>query len=222
MRPPLWAKRQIEQLKDMYESGVTVGTIAAELERTQSAVKTRAQIEGLRRPKRFGAREIAALHMQAVACGLDEAHLPANPTALRILVRLANFDISAKHDLDQLCSMGHSARNKAIAILRSCGLVMVDNFSSPSEIILTRRAYRSRPKPGFVDLAAVRNGILPTMNELIDSLDAWVSASCCNPASVGRYREFIIRQLLNAQSGDITTDAFFSIFFDPKAKSKEG
>jgi len=162
----------------------------------------------------LGARQIAALHSQATASGLSDAHIPGNPTALKILVCLANIDISAKRDLDELCSTGPSARNLAIQILKTCGLILVDEFSRPSEIILTRRAYQLRPEPSFADPAAVRSGVLPTMTQLTDALDTWTAASCRNPASVDRYREFIVRQLVNAESGDITHAAFYSIFFD--------
>ena len=214
MRQPIWSKRDLEKLKNFYEGGAPTFTIAAELNRSLSAVKTRAQMKGYRRPKRFGARDIAQLHIQAVDCGLAPDHLPANPTALKILLWLANADICSKHELDKFLSIEQSTRNKAIQILKAAGLVFVDDFSRSGEIILTRRAYRSRPAPGFADPANVRNGALPTMTQLTDALDTWTAASCRNPASVDRYREFIIRQLLNAESGDITHAAFYSIFFD--------
>lgn len=221
MREPLWSKRDLEKLKNLYEGGVPTFTIAAELNRSLSAIRTQAQIRGFRRPKGFGTREIAALRNLAVECGLDPDHLPRNPTALRILLWLADADICSKRDLDKFLSIEQSTRNKAIQKLKACGLVFVDDFSRSSEVILTRRAYRSRPEPGFADPANVRNGILPSMEELIDALDTWVAACCRNPASLDRYRDFAIRQLLNAQSGDIKHDAFFSIFIDIKAKFKE-
>ena len=221
MREPLWSKRDLEELKNLYEGGAPTFTIAAELSRSMSAVKTRAQLNGFRRPKRFGARDIAHLRIQAVNCGLAPDHLPANPTALKILLWLANADICSKRDLDKFLSIEQSTRNKAIQILKACGLVFIDDFSRCGEIILTRRAYRSRPEPGFADPAKVRNGILPSMAELTDALNTWVAASCRSPASLDRYRDFAIRQLLFAQSGDIKHDAFFSIFVDIKAKSKE-
>lgn len=217
MREPLWSKRDLETLKNLYEGGVPTFTIAVELNRSLSAIRTQAQIRGFRRPKGFGTREIAALRNLAVECGLDPDHLPTNPTALRILLWLADADICSKRDLDKFLSVEQSTRNKAIQILKAAGLVLVDDFSRSSEVILTRRAYRSRPEPGFADPTNVRNGLLPSMDELIDALDTWVAASCRNPASVDRYREFIIRQLLNAQSGDISREAFFSIFVDPKS-----
>lgn len=214
MREPNWTKRELAILKKFYESGVQSQTIAAELNRSLAAVRGRAQIQGYRRPNRMGHKEITDLRTRAVACGLDEAHLPKCPTSLKILVHLATADIAAKHDLDELCSMGTSARNLAIQDLKESGLVLVDDFSRPSEIILTRRAYQLRPEPSFADPAAVRNGALPTMTQLTDALDTWTAASCRNPASVDRYREFIVRQLVNAESGDITHAAFYSIFFD--------
>jgi predicted transcriptional regulator len=222
MREPLWSKRDLEKLKNLYEGGVPTFAIAADLNRSLSAIRTQAQIRVFRRPKGFGTREIAALRNRAVDCGLDADILPRNPTALRILIWLANDDICAKRDLDKFLSIEQSTRNKALQILKACGLVFVDDFSRSGEIILTRRAYRSRPEPGFADPANVRNGILPSMDELTDALDTWVAASCRNPASLDRYRDFAIRQLLNAQSGDIKHDAFFSIFIDTRAKSKEG
>jgi len=214
MREPNWSKRELTTLKSLYESGVPRQTISIELNRSPGAVGGRAQIKGYRRPKRSGAREIAALQKQAVACGLDEAHIPGSPATLKIVVCLANFDITAKHDLDVLCSMGPSARNQAIQILKTCDLVLVDEFSRPSEIILTRRAYRLRPEPSFGDPVSVRDGVLPTMKQLTEDLESWTAASCRNPASVDRYRAFVIRQLIHAGSGDITPAAFHSIFFD--------
>lgn len=214
MREPNWTKRELAILKKLYESGVPLQKIAAELNRSLAAVRGRAQIEGFRRPNRMGHREISDLRSRAIACGLDEAHLLKCPTSLKILVHLANADIAAKHDLDELCLMGTSARNLAIQDLKESGLVLVDIFSRPSEIVLTRRAYKTRTEPSFVDLAAVRDGILPTLDELTDALESWTVANCHNPESVDRYGEFIVRQLINAQSGDITHAAFYSIFFD--------
>jgi len=219
MREPNWTKRELAVLKKLYESGVPLQKIAAELNRSLAAVRGRAQIQGYRRPKRMGHKELSDLRSQAVACGLDEAHLPKSPAAIKIMVHLADSDIAAKHDLDRLCSMSQSGRNLAIQDLKACGLVLVDDFARPSEIVLTRRAYKTRTEPSFVDQAAVRDGILPTLDELTGALESWAAANCHNPESVDRYGEFIVRQLINAQSGDITPAEFYSIFFDPKAKS---
>jgi len=214
MREPIWTKRELAILKKLYESGVPLQEIADAINRSPSAVRGRAQIEGNQRPGRSGASQIVALRRQAIGSGLCEARLPSQPAALKIMVCLGRLDIASKRDLDELCSMGQSARNLAIQTLRTCGLVLVDEFSRPSEIILTRRAYQLRPEPTFIDPSAARDGILPAMTQLTDALDTWAAASCRNPASVDRYREFIVRQLLNAESGDISLADFYSIFFD--------
>jgi len=214
MREPIWSKHEIALLKQLYTSGVPLRSIAAQLNRSISAIRTRVQLEGMRRSNRLGANEITALQNQALACGIDPAHIPANPSPLKILIRLVIDDICCSKNLDELCSMGSSARNKAIQLLNDMGLIFADKYSSPREIILTRRAYQLRPEPSFADPAAVRSGALPTMTQLTDALDTWAAASCRNPASVDQYREFIIRQLINAESGDITPADFYSIFFD--------
>jgi len=214
MREPIWSKRELAILKDFYESGVPLPAIAAYLKRSPSAIRTRAQMHRFCRPSRVGFFGIAALQKQAIDCRFDATHIPTNPTALKILIWLLNTDIASKRDLDQTCSIGASARNKAIQLLDSLGLVLSDKYWSPSEIILTRRAYQLRPEPSFVDPAAVHAGILPTMRQLTEALDTWTAASCRNAASVDRYRDFIVRQLINVESGDIPHSAFYSIFFD--------
>jgi|GEM_PF-2161446 len=216
IRQPIWTRRQLSDLKTHYESGVPIQAIAEALGRTASAIKTRAQLNGFRRPRRCGSKEVEALKTYAAKLGLDEASLPTAPSELRILICLSQIDISSKPGLDKACSIGDSARNKAIRALRLSGLALVDNFCSPSEVILTRKAYRSRPEPVLADNDQIRLGVLPSMTKLCSELDSWLPAICRKQASIDMYRCFIIRKLENTQTGDITPADFYSIFYDLK------
>jgi len=136
---------------------------------------------------------------------------------LRILICLANKGVSSKPALDKACSVGSCARNKAIQSLSALGLVFADNFCSPTEVILKRKAYRTRPEPVLADRDQIRMGVLPTMMKLHSELDAWLPVCYENQASIEEYRAFIVRQLKNAQSGDVPRAEFYSIFYSLKA-----
>ncbi len=218
IREPKWTRRQLAELKRLFETGVPYIEIVEALGRSASAIKTRAQLCGFRRPRRLGRKESDALQAYALNLGLDEAIRPTNPTALRVLICLAQTDISTKLGLDKACLASESGRNKAVQSLRSSGLVYVDDFCSPVELVLTRKAYCSRPEPMLADDDQIRAGTLPSMTALCSELDAWLPVICRSKTSSDKYRAFIIRQLENAQSGDIATADFYSIFYNPKRR----
>jgi len=218
IRQPKWTRREIDDLKKLYETGIPYQTIADTLRRTVSAIKTRGQMCGLRRPRGLARKEIEDLKEYAANLGLDETVLPTNPTALRLLICLAKTGVSSKLALDKMCSVGESARNKAIQSLSSLGLVFVDDFCSPAEVILKRKAYRTRPKPVLADHDQIKMGVLPTMTKLHIELDAWLPACYEDEASIEENRAFIVRQLQNAQSGDVSPADFYSIFYSLNRK----
>lgn len=214
IRQPTWSQSQLATLKHMYESGVPLHAIAAELNRSVGAIRGRAQIQCYRRPKRSGLREVLAHKTQAFTLGLAIDKIPAVPTVLKIASLLAMHHVVARQNLDPLCGVGPSARNNALAALKSAGLILCDEYYSPAEVILTRRAFVDRSIPGFLDLDAVRDNRLPTEDELRESLDGWVSDVCRDPLAREPYRDFILRQFLDATSGDITVADFYSIFVE--------
>lgn len=212
-RERIWKLRDLNELKLLYEAGWPVLEIALKLKRTESAVKTRAQKNGYRRPGRIGQDGIETLQAAAIHRGLDQAILPKNPTALRILIGLADHDILTSKALEEECKIQSSSRNKSIALLQSAGLVFVDRFVNPNEVVLTRLAYSSRAEPDLGDFGQICAGVLPGMSKLGSELDTWLSAVCRNEGSVETYRGFLVRQFQNAESGDITSSDFYSIFY---------
>jgi hypothetical protein len=213
IRDPKWTRRELEQLKTQYETAMPYLAIAESLGRSVSAIKTRAQLCGFRRPGRAGRKEIDALITRAIELGLDESVLPSNPTALRVLAYLAMKEISTKSDLVKHCVTGESAVSKAVHLLRSLGLVYVDDFRNPAELVLTRKAYRIRPEPVIADEDQIRAGVLPSTAALNGALDVWLSVIGRSQTISERYREFAIRQLENAESGDVRPGSFYSMFY---------
>jgi len=64
----------------------------------------------------------------------------------------------------------------------------------------------------------IRMGVLPTMTKLHSELDAWLPVSGTQKRMVETYRAFIVRQLENAQSGDVSPADFYSIFYSLNRK----
>jgi hypothetical protein len=212
LRERRWTNHEIARLKVMYESEAPKQVIMTELHRTWSAVKTRAQLEGIHRPKRYGLSKIHMMQAQAIKLGLDQAHLPTNPSALKILMSLVQVDITTKPELDKHCDINPSTRNKALALLHDAGLVFIDDFSSPAEVVLKRKAYQSRPEPVLATPDQARIGELPTLVKLQSELDVWLPSACRSEVSANGLRALLVRQLANARAGDISHTEFYSIF----------
>jgi len=213
IRERRWTSREVAELKVMYEGGVPLREIAERLDRTLSAIKTRAQLHQMCRPRRFSSSQVRFMQAQAIECGLDSNHLPGNPSALKILILLAQRDLLTKQELDSCCSIKDSTRNKSLKNLRGAGLVCIDDFSNPGEVVLKRKAYQSRPEPVLATPEQVRIGALPTMAKLLSAIDVWLPSCCKSLDSIERYKAFIVRQLENAKSGDIPPADFYSIFY---------
>ena len=213
IRQPFWTRTQLAELKKLYEAGVCYKVIAETLDRSVSAIKTRAHMNQFRRPKRCDANSIDALQAQAENLGLDGTLLPRNPSALRILVCLAEADIKTKPGLDVACSISSSTRNRALQLLRLSGLVYVDDLCSPAEVVLTQKAYLSRPEPILTDSVEIGSRNLPTLGELDRKIGTWTQAICRNSASINKYGLFLVRQIFYAQSGDRSTAEVYAIFY---------
>lgn len=211
LRERRWTSHEIARLKVMYESGAPKQVIMTELQRTWSAVTSRAQIEGIHRPKRYGLNKVHLMQAHAIKLGLAQAYLPTNPSALKILMSLVQADIATKPELDKQCDIQPDTRNKALALLRESGLVFIDDFSSPAEVVLKRKAYQSRPEPVLATPDQARIGELPTLVKLQSELDVWLPSACRSEVSADALRALLVRQLANAKAGDISPAEFYSI-----------
>jgi hypothetical protein len=217
-RQPIWTSRELAELKRLYESGMPCAGIAAILNRSVSAVRTRVGMEGLHRPNRFGKSDISALQDHATSIGLDPAILPTNPTAMRMLIHLAKADISTRPALATACQITAAGRDKAIQSLKALEVVCVDRFCSPNEITLSQKAYHSRPEPELAINDRWSLTELPTPSQLASALDAWLPAVCQSKTSVESYRAFIMRQYENAKWGDIAVRDFYLLVKNLKRK----
>ena len=213
-----WTSREVAALKVVYESGEPLREIAERLDRTLSAIKSRAQIHQMCRPRRFGSSQVRLMQARAIECGLDQTRLPSNPSALKILVLLAQRDLVTKQELDSCCSIKDSTRNKALKWLCDAGLVFIDDYSSPGEVVLKRKAYQSRPEPVLATPEQIRIGALPTMAKLLGQMDVWLTSCCKSQDCFEPYKALIVRQLENTKSGDISPADFYSIFYVPDRK----
>lgn len=212
-RQPKWLKSDLAYLKDAYESGVPISTIADTLRRTGSAVRTRAQIEHLNRPGRTNPSQVNALLDEAQSRGLRRDGLPSNPSALKIAILLAANSVASKKDLDKTLGISSSTRNKALQVLISTGLVFIDDSVSPGEVVLTHAAFAGR-----VELPLDRNGFpgqFPTAIALTQALNGWLPKVCGSEANRSKYGELISRQLPLATYGDIQEADFFALFSNP-------
>ena len=99
-RDPIWSKRDLAKLKEAYEGGIPIPLIAITLNRSVSAIKTRAQLNQFRRPRCFGKEQIEELQQRAKELQLDVLKLPANPTALQILCGVGHCEVIDKHSAE--------------------------------------------------------------------------------------------------------------------------
>lgn len=218
IRERKWTNHEVAELKVMYESGEPLKAIAERLDRSVSAIKSRAQMHQYYRPTTYGLNRVKALQARAIECGIDEAHLPSNPSDLKILILLTQLHLANKADLDARCAIKESTRNKSVSRLRTAGLVFIDDYSSPAEVILTRKAFQTRPEPALADEDQIKIGVLPTMEKLVSELSVWAPACVPNQDTVERFKAFIIRQLTNARSGEVSPADFYSIFYKSERK----
>lgn len=210
-RDPIWSKRDLAKLKEAYEGGISIPLIAITLNRSVSAIKTRAQLNQFRRPRCFGKKQIEELQQRAKELQLDVLKLPANPTALQILCGVGHCEVIDTKKLLARCGIKDSSRNRAINLLRSEDLVFVDELASPRTLVLTQKAYRNRPPAPINEMSLMRKGRYIRTDSFSRLIEPWLARVCENDESKERYHAFIDLQYSYVRSGDVEVGVFLTI-----------